>query len=247
MTSFTVLMIATNNYISYAKTSIDSIKSSLFTNNPGQVLIFTDQPKEFINYSDERINVEAIQIPSFGWPDATLLRYEIFANNWERVSGDFVIYLDADTKVTGKPQFSNVNFEGLRNGVGLVRHPGYFKTGILKGIKAKSPLGTWETRKSSQAFVPIWKRGSYVCGGVWMGNYKAIEALVKLLSARVQVDNNQGLIAKWHDESHLNWWKSNFSPTLLTPEWAFANGYPNLVGITPLITVIEKPNSKEFH
>lgn len=247
MESFTVLMIATNNYISYAQASIQSIKSSLFTENPGQVLIFTDNPESFSKYSDNRVLVETVQIPSLGWPEATLLRYAIFSKHWSRVSGEYVIYLDADTKVSGEPQITDVNFEELRNGVGLVKHPGYFKAGIIKGIKARSPLGTWETRRSSRAFVPIWKRGSYVCGGVWMGRSESIEQLVKVLSSRVQEDTNNGVMAKWHDESHINWWKSKYSPSLLSPKWAFAEGYKNLHGIIPMITVIEKPSGDDFH
>jgi hypothetical protein len=54
-------------------------------------------------------------------------------------------------------------------------------------------------------------------------------------------------MAKWHDESHINWWKSIYSPSLLSPKWAFAEGYKNLQGIIPMITVIEKPSGDDFH
>lgn len=241
MTDFTVLVIATNKYSEYAVDLIKSIDERLFTDSTGQVLIFTDQPTRFADLNLERIACTPIEIPSLGWPDATLLRYEIFEQHWGQVAGDFVMYIDADTTVAKNIPISIVKSELDHSRIALVRHPGYYNKTFIENLKSRSFLGTWETRRSSSAFVPFFRRKTYVAGGVWMGYKSEVFELIKTLASHVQIDKQNGIMAKWHDESHLNWWNSTHQVAHLEPSWAFAPGYANISHHEAIIELVHKP------
>jgi hypothetical protein len=241
MTDFTVLLIATNRYTDYATTLIESIHEKLFTASTGQVLLFTDNPSIFEDSSSDRVSVIPVEIPSYGWPDATLLRYRIFAENWAAVTGDYVMYLDVDTIVASKVQLRDVFDSANKLDLAFVRHPGYFKTGPIRWIRARSWQGTWETRRRSTAFVPSWRRKTYVAGGVWIGTKEAIFQMVSQLQKNVDADLAQNIVAQWHDESHLNSWAARHEAKLLDPSWAHAPGYKNIQHLTPIIELVHKP------
>lgn len=240
LTDFTVLMIATNKYLDFAVESIRSIQEFLFPDKEGQVLLFTDQPKSFNVKSDSRVQVDLVEIEPLKWPEATLLRYEIFNNHWQSVQGDFVIYLDADTLVKRATPFAEVNLENLINGIALVQHPGYYENTGLKWILNRTIASTWETNAKSLAFVPLLRRKKYVCGGVWMGEKNSIEKMIKQLARQVTIDRQNGVMAKWHDESHLNSWFANNKVSAKTPEWAYSPDYNYSNIENPIIEVITK-------
>ncbi len=241
-TSLTVLLIATRNYISYAKNLLSSLDEFLAWRTIVQVVIFTDDSTSFKHFElKDKFVLDVIQIASYGWPDATLMRFHVFEEHWNIVKGRRVMYLDADTRVVNRINESKFMSMEWACGVALVKHPGYYNRGIRIGL-ANSLLGhSWETNRLSCAFVPIHKRRNYVCGGVWMGEHREIKLLVSSLKNRVQTDLDQGIVAKYHDESHLNKWASCNRHSQLSPKWAFAANYTWLSDISPLIEVIHKP------
>ncbi len=243
MGDFTVLVVATNKYAHFAVDLIRTIDERLFVGADGQVLVFTDEPDSFRGLGSERLEVNTVLVPSLGWPDATLMRYELFEKNWKRITGNFVLYLDADTLVVAEVPSSRLTDVLKKHEIACVRHPGYFRASPKWFLVSRSPWGTWETRRQSAAFVPLWRRRTYVAGGVWMGRRQALHELVVSLADHVRKDSNAGVIAKWHDESHLNWWISRNSVTLLDPSWAFEPTYKNLRKLLPVIEVISKPQS----
>ena len=56
----------------------------------------------------------------------------------------------------------------------------------------------------------------------------------------IEIDLNNGLIAKWHDESHLNWWYANFGGHLLNPEYCFDEKSKHLTGLLPRVIAVDK-------
>jgi len=241
-TSLTVLLIATRNYISYAKNLLSSLERFLAWDTMVQVVVFTDDSSSFKHCEPKnKLVLDVIQIASYGWPDATLMRFHVFEEHWNIVKGRRVMYLDADTRVVNL--IDELKFMSMEwaCGVALVKHPGYYNRGPRIGL-ANSLIGhSWETNRLSCAFVPIYKRRNYVCGGVWMGENLEIKLLVSVLKNRIQADLDQDVIAKYHDESHLNKWASCNRHTQLSPKWAFAADYSWLNDISPLIEVIHKP------
>jgi hypothetical protein len=241
MYDFTVLLIATNKYVNYASELIESVEEKLFPSSRGEVIVFTDQPALFEKAGSTRVVVTAVEIPSYGWPDATLLRYQIFEDNWKLIVGKYVMYLDVDTVVVSSVELDEVFADNDPFDLAFVRHPGYFNTSFYSALVARSPIGTWETRKASTAYVPLLRRKTYVAGGVWLGANASIKRMVRALRRNVDKDLAVDLVAKWHDESHLNAWAATHEVRYLSPAWAHAPGYKNLAGLQPIIELVHKP------
>lgn len=240
-----VLVIATGRYVAYASELIDSFDNKIDESQFSvRFVIFTDDCSHFSRKRVERVEIDSIEIESYGWPLATLLRYQIFQQHWESVRAPLVMYLDADTRLR-----DNLKLETLIRAVEdkkfcAIEHPGYFRRSRIVQFLIKTRFGPWEGRKESMAFVPVSQRRSYVCGGVWFGERKVVERLCHDLAKAVKIDQDRGLIAKFHDESHLNRWRLDhpLSTNLLEPTWAWADGYGNLKNLEPIIEVIHKPS-----
>ena len=241
-------MIATRKYVLFAQNLIASIEANVGLNCNCQILIFTDQPDQFTSMDLRCHSLEILTIPSLGWPYATLLRYSIFRQHFSSIKGEFVMYLDADTKVAKSIQIGDISSAIAENSVALVLHPGYFGMNHSFYKLFTLRIGPWESRRISTAFVKRSARKQYVCGGVWMGRNEAVKNLVFELANHVDIDNLNGLIAKWHDESHLNHWFSKNKCSVLDPSWAFSDMYSEKLSkfeIRPIIRVIDKPSTWE--
>jgi hypothetical protein len=101
-------------------------------------------------------------------------------------------------------------------------------------------LGSWEEKSESEAFVPRNLRKNYFCGGVWFGKSDSVYKLLKALSNATENDQKRGVIASWHDESHLNHWASENVHGEESPELCFDETYPQLHSLIPSITAVRK-------
>jgi hypothetical protein len=176
------------------------------------------------------------------------------------IAGSVVVYLDADMHFVKTPTFLELDWKPSAP-LCFTLHPGYYfenfptllsltyrapKTFLrfLKGRLIECAFGTWESRRTSTAFVNRKDKKKYVCGGVWFGERVSIIAMCEILRDRTQVDRARGVIARYHDESHLNWYlTTSVDFQLLPPENCFAEGYANLQGLSARIIAVEKENS----
>jgi hypothetical protein len=188
---------------------------------------------------------------------ATLLRYQIYLAESDKFTEDFLMHLDADMIATsnGESIFRSSDWAG---GMIFVAHPGYWRE---RGTRARlkfylkfpmiaskdfvkklriGAIGAWETNMQSSAFVPRNSRRNYACGGVWIGNRDKFIDFLQVMSVNVQKDLKLNIVAKWHDESHLNWWVSKYKLNLRDPDFCFDPTYKNLAKINGVITAVQK-------
>lgn len=127
----------------------------------------------------------------------------------------------------------------------LISHPGYFRRNVVYNFLLKTPLGTWEHRQSSSAFVPMRMRKNYVCGGMFWGRAVELYKMLQQLALSVRVDLAKGVRAKHNDESHLNKWFTDHQERclILPPRWAFDPTYIYLKDISPIVEAVRKPRS----
>lgn len=257
-----VLTVATNRYLDYWKKMAASADRFLAPGSPLTFYVFTDHPKEAqqIESQLQRSRVITKSIPNLGWPDATLFRYEIFRASWYLVNEEIVMHLDADMKlVSPTPLYPGP--ERWPNGIAFVRHPGYRRPhlGARLHLYSRSPrmvkgdvemwlrhgaLGAWEESQESLAYVPRNRRRVYVCGGTWMGTRESLGNMVHLLTERTREDFARGVVAQWHDESHLNWFASTHRHYLFDSQKCFAVGYLNLADIEAQIVAVDKGTNR---
>ena len=245
-----ILTIATGKYNQFLTNLYASIAQNFLTNHEITCYLFTDDiegAKAFVPKT--RLNHEYIQIERKGFPGDTLYRYRHFST-LDKVlserglsSPDFLFYSDADMVVV-----SNVGEEVIpEKDIGLIAtaHPGFYQDRT-----PQHPLGTPETRPQSKAFIsPNRYRPCYVAGGFNGGAYNAFLRMSKEISRNIDDDYSRGIVAVWHDESHLNEYVTRpeniQNLKIMTPSYCFAQSYnPQEVGYLPKIVALDKNHAE---
>ena len=257
LTRLGILTVATNKYVEYWKDQARSISDSQTKGLDITLHVFTDDTQSVDNFSND-LNIKVIshEIPSLGWPEATLMRYSLFTEFRDEIREEVLMHLDADMLLHEPLKLGDL-VDKIQNGICLVQHPGYYRPrgfGLIKLYATNfrtavmdlylflklGGLGLWETRENSSAFVHRSMRKTYFCGGTWWGYRSNILQLCEDLAARIEKDLVGQETAVWHDESHLNWWASRNHHGSTGPEYCYAVGYPQLKDLKCIIEAVHK-------
>lgn len=197
-----LLIIATNKYISFLQPLIESADKYFIKNQTVTYFIFTN--KEIDIKTDRKI--VKINVEHRDWPWMTLGRYEIFSNHSDVLSSmDYLYYCDVDMRFVGE-----VGDEILSERV-ATQHPGYY-----------GRRGTPETNPNSLACVLPNEKMEYFAGGFNGGNSIEYIKMSKVISQNIDDDFKKGIIAIWHDESHMNRYFIDNKPTMiLSPSYCY--------------------------
>jgi hypothetical protein len=253
-----VMSVATNLYLDYWKAMVQSAEIVSKIEDQVTFFVFTDNPSEVRNFSQilSNVKVKAFEISPYGWPEATLLRYQVFDSQIDQMDTDLLMHLDADMLFSSNP-WSRIKQKLVTEKVCLVLHPGFWRpTGrgrlalylrypllAYKDMRVKikqGGLGAWESDPKSKAFVSRKLRKEYFCGGTWFGTREAINELITELAQQVSDDLANNYIAIWHDESHINNWATENRHTIENPELCFDETYPQIRNLTPSIIAVRK-------
>ena len=252
-------IVATNQYVNFARDLINSMKINSGEEEQLNFTVFTNEKSSLFDLNERRIEITVVEIPNLGWPDATLARYDLISSVVHDFNDDILCYIDADMIVD-----KNLNCE-IRNTITLdqdsffaVSHPGYWRGGALNYLPTylRHPrlilsdafrffrlggIGAWETNEESQAFVARRKRANYVAGGLWFAKSRVFSNAVHELAGQVEKDKSEkGVVAIWHDESHLNSWITINKVKILDPSWCFSPEFPFLRKLVPKVFAVSK-------
>lgn len=259
MNQLTIFTIATGEYLNYWFKLVESSTKFLDKQLSVQWILLTDKKEEvFLNTIETSdLNLHVIPIENLSWPLPTILRYEFIEKFKSSITGDYIMYLDADMlfikQVTRNYLISLLSSQEIV----FTIHPGFYRPSgfqlfqfyvrnpiyLLKDLRKYvefGALGTWERNKKSQAYVNRNSRSIYVCGGVWFGKAGSIINMCIQLSSRVRCDFENQIVAIHNDESHLNWFASNYPSKSIKPELCFEPTYPQLKSIEGLILAVDK-------
>ncbi len=256
-----IIMVATNDYLARWLDAATSLEQSAFLScKDVRIHLFTNRVQEAQNWASShlrRINLVVHEVGAWGWPEATLYRYRFIHDSSDAFFEEILMYLDSDMQVL-EDFTSEVFTSDWDEGLALVQHPGYYRNSGVRGfydyltnpkmllkdklylLKGNSGLGAWEENIESSSYVEPNKRKTYVHGAVWLGQREQFLKMCKVLATNVDKDLEFGYIAKWHDESHLNWYYANRPCTLLDVRFSWFKGFKNLRDIEPLICTVEK-------
>jgi hypothetical protein len=185
-----VLYICTGKYDIYWEQFLNSSETYFCPKIEKHYFIFTDSHN--IQAAD---NITIIPQERLGWPDDTLMRFHMFNRIKDLLTDfDYLFFLNANMqfrkKITPK-QILPTSAEGLV----AVIHPYYYE----------SPIGApFEEDKNSLAYVNSSAARHYVQGCLNGGTSKEYLCMSAELAANIDQDKANGIIAVWHDESHLN-------------------------------------------
>lgn len=231
-----IFLISTNNYWIYIQQLVDSINKYFLTDNKIIIHLFTDV-RRFVLTTD-RVKIKQYAIEPYKFPYATLLRYKIFTENADLTDEDYLAYLDIDMKI-----IAPIGTEFL-NEITVVRHPGFY---------ANNGWGSPNVVANSTAYLEPERRKEYVCGGVNSGSRKEFMKICHILAHHISIDEENGVMAEWHDESHLNYLISTMedrdklkilSPSYCMPEQKHLRLAWHLENLEPKIIALEKVHSE---
>lgn len=223
-----LLTIATNKYIRFVDPLWESAKKHFLTNHDVTMFLFTDS----VDYKPDSKQV-IIPQQHLVWPGPTLFRYNVFDLNKDKLKEmDYLFYCDADMLFV-----NTVGDEVLGERV-ATNHPGFFQS-------ARQTF-TYETNPRSLAFVPQNKGTYYFAGGFNGGTSKEYLKMAEKLSENISEDYSKGIVAVWHDESHMNKYFIDNPPTvILSPSYCYPESWTLDAKIEKRLLALDK-NHKEM-
>jgi hypothetical protein len=188
-----IIFIGTGRYLDYLPAYYENNEKYLFKKSRKQYFVFTDG--EIENPPD---NMSVYSIQHKEWPFITLERFQtILLAEKELKNYDWILFLDADTLTTSRIAEEEV----LQNKLIGVHHPCHY----LQMPPHDAFPGALETDPRSSAAVSESDVAPfYYQGCLWGGKTNEALEMMRELDRRTKTDYEKGVIAVWHDESHLN-------------------------------------------
>lgn len=201
-----LFIVATGRYISFVQPLIKSAEKYFLPGHDRTFVVFTDHLDELIQQN----NVIGIYQNRLGWPYDTMLRCKMYAEQEQLCSQfDYIYACDSDFLFV-----DNVQEEILGDRVAVI-HPGY-----------AGSLGTPEKNSLSTACIyEDDNQKHYFAGGLYGGTSDEFVKINQTMLANINDDLQKGIIAVWHDESHLNkYFACNPPTTILSPSYCYPEG-----------------------
>ena len=228
-----ILYIATGKYICFWQDFYASCEKYFLAGHDRHYFVFTDSAA----VPGER--VEIVPRRCQGFPADSLFRYDIFLEIKERLNDyDYLFFFNA-----------NMLFV---NPVGEEFIPGEqdnFLCGVLHpadGIRhLPSCFFFYERNRDSRAYIPPFQKNyHYFMGIINGGRCREFLRMCTILSAAIHDDYDRGIVAKFHDESHMNCYFRRVVPKILGSEYGVPEGWKT--GLKPKIIIRDKVKVNEF-
>lgn len=179
-------------------------------------------------------NVIRLSAKYKNWPDVSLKRFEMFLEQEEALKKyDYIYFLNANSYVRA-PVKSEI-FPSEDQGLTVVLHPGYWGK--------PNDRFSYDRNPKSTAYIPKGMGKYYVAGGFNGGRSEAFLKMSRILAENTRIDKKNGVMALWHDESHLNKYILDKNPLILLPNysyWYAGNVFFKLLKGTAKIEIVEK-------
>lgn len=202
MNSIVLNVIATNKYISFLEDLSKSVSQFFFKNYQVTIIVHSN-----LNLEDKLVNSykHIIFVHNFidheAWPFTTLKRFHYFLKAKEEIlRSDYSFYIDVDALFIGEINTKILPDSGMFGTI----HP-----------CLKEGCGTPERNPDSKAYIPFGSNNRYFCGGFFGGSSDEFIRMSESIYADIEDDLSRGIIAIWHDESHLNRYFYHHPPALV--------------------------------
>jgi hypothetical protein len=193
MKNIAILYICTGKYIMFWKDFYESMESKFCINSNVEYFVFTDAEK--IYAEDTTGKIHKIFQENLGWPNNTLKRFEIFLKAERQLENfDYLFFMNANNLIT--TSIFESDFLPDKEDLLFVQHPGFYNKSSAKF--------TYERNKKSTAYVERCNGKYYICGGLNGGKTEAFLKLARTLKNNIEIDEKNKIVARWHDESHIN-------------------------------------------
>jgi len=185
-----IIFIGTAKYKEFFDGYYEGIIKNFLTNTSKTIFAFTDNPQDPIF---AKPNVITKKIEHLQWPFITLYRFKFMRSICdELLKFDNIFFIDADLWAVETITENDLPLDKELIGV---QHPGFI-----------NKIGTFETDTRSHAniFDGYYDVNSYRQGCFWGGKSEEVVKMIQQLDSLVDDDLKKGIVAVWHDESHMN-------------------------------------------
>lgn len=208
-----ILYICTGKYELFWKDFYESAERyCLSDQNEIHYFVFTDSPKIA---SEASSRVHKFYQEPLPWPLTTLHRFRIFQTARAQLEKMDALYFFNANMIFVDQVGSEILPEEDRPLV-FLRHP-------LMDSKEKDQF-TYDRNPECLAYIPYGQGNHYFMGALNGGTRQAYLSMIDQLQDRIAADEKRGIIALWHDESHLNWYAFNYPEKIKPLDPSF--GYP---------------------
>lgn len=188
-----ILYICSGKYIAFWRDFFDSFEKNFLTNTEKHYFVFTDH-KDIYQCENNRVHI--YDVPNLPWPLPTLLKYHMFLKyENDLLKMDYLYQSNANIVCENQvleDSFLPKDSEKLF----FTMHPSF--------INKKSQHCPFERNKFSKAYVPYSENAVYVYGAMNGGRSSDYIEMIKEIECNIESDLQRNIIAKWHDESHVN-------------------------------------------
>lgn len=218
--SIGILYLCTGPYKLFWEDYYNSFEKNFLVDYKKHYYVYAESFDQGLEKYKDFENITFIHIDAMPWPLITLLRFRYFLMVEDELKKhDYLMFTNAnivcDSIVTAEEFLPN---EEEDQEMSYCQHPGYWKTS-----KFNFP---YDRNKRSKAYIPYNCGENYVIGAMFAGKTDAFLKMSHVLNVRIEDDLKQNVIAKWHDESHLNRYivgKTNYK--LLSPGYCYPVGF----------------------
>ena len=203
-----ILYICTGRYAQFFDGFYESAEQYLLQGVEKRYFVFTDQAQ-----LTKAENVELLITPCRGFPEDSLFRFDRFLEIKDKLKDyDYTFFFNANMRFVAP-----VGEELLEERLTAVLHPGYFDK-----PKWRYP---YERNKQSKAYIPAHEEDyHYYMGSLNGGKTEDYLALAETCSRHIHEDWEKGIVACYHDESHLNRYLREHRCKPLSPAYAYIEG-----------------------
>jgi len=206
-----ILYICTGKYNVFWESFYRSCEQFFFPNEEKHYFVFTDGQ---IAADTEKIH--RIEQKNLGWPGNTLYRFQMFWNIKEQlVLFDYIFFFNANCEFLVPIGAEFLPSE--KEKIVVIRHPGFYNK--------KPDEVTYDRNPKSLAYIPFGQGLYYICGGVNGGICEHYINLINSLREAIIKDDSNGVVAVWHDESHINKYILSHPYKLLSPAYCYPEGW----------------------
>ena len=207
-----LMIVATGRYIEWVQPLIDSADKHFLPDQEVTYFVFSDckmHLRDDINLTSKRSIIMLYQ-ERLGWPHDTMMRPAVYYRYRALLSRmDYLFATDADMLFV-----DTVGDEILGDRV-ATQHPGFV-----------GKRGTYETRRSSTAYVAPHEGKYYFAGGFNGGTAQEYLKLCETVTNNIEKDRIKNIIAVWHDESHINRYFIDNPPTVIvSPSYCYPESW----------------------
>jgi hypothetical protein len=212
-----ILYICTGKYVMFWDQFYRSCEKKFCKNSSKDYFIFTDQ----IEKISAPANCTVVYQEKLGWPYDTLNRFHFF-NSIEHMlkEYDYLFFFNANMVFNFGIKENEILLPDHARGLIGVIHPSFYD-------RSNSDF-PYERNEESEAYIAIGDGKVYYQGCLSGGTASEYLEMCRIIKDRIDRDAKKGMIAVWHDESHLNRYFADNEPYSLHPGYA----YPETMNIS---------------